>query len=245
MEFATALIRWAGNSDARLYDAYGLLDRIEAEILADRLAPHATFERPRYSASSGASNSTTAVWIERFTSAYVGKIRASARHLRTVRTYPLRALQGFVLLALLGTGLFWAVVTTCYPHFNTRPSDLLVIQRALEKYHAEHGVYPATGPEDGRQVFFGIGWNSNDPNWIPGLVPRYLDRLPIDPRKSNIPNAQYIYASNGAAYKLLAMEPEDCKFAVLVRPWLRDPVRSALRGACIAYGIYTRGAEHF
>jgi hypothetical protein len=225
--FAKALVRWAGSSDARLNDSYEVFRRLNADA---HEAPH-----------TGQIVLKTGLYPQASTT----KIAFMLRYFRAMQERPLRALQGLALSVLLSVALVWAVAISSYPYFNTRASDLLVIQRALEKYHADYGTYPTTGPIDGPQVFYGIGWNSDDPNWIPGLVPKYLDRMPIDPRKSNVPNAQYIYASNGASYKLLAMQPEDCEFTVLIRPWLRDPIRSAVTGACIAYGLHTPGAEHF
>lgn len=156
----------------------------------------------------------------------------------------LRAIQLIVVILIVALAAFWTYILFRYPYFNTRTADLMVIQRALSEYYTDNGNYPKTFEGDAAK-FIGIGWDSEDVNWLPGLVPEYLPALPIDPRKSKIPQAQYVYASNGTSYKLVALQPEDCKVMVILRPWLRDPVRSSLSGNCVGYGVYTAGAEKF
>lgn len=113
-----------------------------------------------------------------------------------------------------------------------RRNDLKQIQTALQAYYNDHGQYPVVGTWQGATAFYG---NTNttstglSTDWIPGLVPQYLPRLPIDPqngkgntsRNVNVdcqgtnagacqqcPNNPtwntYLYYSNGTDYKLLA-----------------------------------------
>ncbi len=53
-----------------------------------------------------------------------------------------------------------------------RKSDLEQIRSALEQYRADNGQYPATG--------WVVSTAGN--SWLPGLVPTYMDAVPIDPK---------------------------------------------------------------
>jgi len=82
-------------------------------------------------------------------------------------------------------------------HNRKRVSDLVTINDALKAYHAKHGKFPAA-PKLG-------GYLERGRNWIPGLAPDFLAELPRDPAMSDDKaGPQYLYASNGADYKLVA-----------------------------------------
>lgn len=138
---------------------------------------------------------------------------------------------------VLAPGLF-------YPSSLTRMSDFTRLKEALERYKIDHGSYPVSRNAGGGNDWTGIGWNGMGDNWLPELVPDYLDKLPRDPRNSNIQHAQYIYFSNGTDYKLLSMNAEECRLMVHFRPWLNDKVRNQ-GGTCTAYGFQTSGAKQW
>jgi hypothetical protein len=75
-----------------------------------------------------------------------------------------------------------------------RVQDLVTINDALKAYHAKSGAYPKA---DGL-----AGANERGAAWIPGLSPDFLPQIPRDPLHSA--GTQYVYASDGANYKLLA-----------------------------------------
>jgi hypothetical protein len=78
-----------------------------------------------------------------------------------------------------------------------RVSDLVSINDAIKAYHKKHGAYPKA---DGLKGFIERG-----KSWIPGLAPEFVAELPRDPARSDDPaGPQYLYASNGTDYKLLA-----------------------------------------
>ena len=95
-----------------------------------------------------------------------------------------------------------------------RKTDLKDIEVALEAYRLETGAYPNTwGSWLGAP---GCAWGGTT-NWIPGLAPNFIDKLPLDPRtaQANASSANwyctyyaswncYLYLSNGVQYKLLA-----------------------------------------
>ena len=75
-----------------------------------------------------------------------------------------------------------------------RVQDLVTINDALTAYYARNGSYPKA---EGL-----AGANERGAAWIPGLSPEFLKQLPLDPLHSA--STQYVYAAQGANYKLLA-----------------------------------------
>ncbi|MDF3162404.1 sulfatase-like hydrolase/transferase [Pseudomonas proteolytica] len=116
-----------------------------------------------------------------------------------------------------------------------RKRDLEEIRTALEKYREAKGSYPPSQAFDG---LYSI-WGSAAQNWIPGLVPTFLSTLPRDPQLSKEATPQYIYRSNGAAYKLISHGANaSCKIALRDAPQLVDPRRN-----CFGFGFWSPGAE--
>lgn len=75
-----------------------------------------------------------------------------------------------------------------------RVQDLVTINDALRNYYAKNGAYPKA---EGL-----AGANERGAAWIPGLSPEFLASLPRDPQHNGA--TQYVYASDGANYKLIA-----------------------------------------
>lgn len=76
-----------------------------------------------------------------------------------------------------------------------RVSDLVTINDALKAYFKKHNAYP---------VAAGLaGLAERGAEWIPGLVPEFVPELPRDPAME-ASGPQYVYASDGKDYKLLA-----------------------------------------
>jgi hypothetical protein len=129
-----------------------------------------------------------------------------------------------------------ALIHNSWPHYATRMHDFAVIARALEAYKAKHGLYPQVddwvGYLDERHYAAG--------DWIPGLSPEFLSAVPIDPKGSMLPQQQYLYASNGADYKLIAHGAEDGPYVARRRAYKDDPRRTGY-----AYGIWTPGAVNW
>lgn len=120
-----------------------------------------------------------------------------------------------------------------YIRFN-RISHLKSIIRALNAYYSETGSYPLTEGWNGLYT----SWGASGENWIPGLVPLYLNKLPRDPRMNTDPATQYLYRSNGADYKLISHSPADYDQVSSIYPGLIDqnPQRQA-------YGFWTENAR--
>jgi hypothetical protein len=78
-----------------------------------------------------------------------------------------------------------------------RVSDIVSINDALKAYREKNGAYPKA---DGLR-----GFSERGKAWIPGLSPNFIPELPRDPAQSSDRGGpQYVYASNGTDYKLLA-----------------------------------------
>ncbi len=82
-------------------------------------------------------------------------------------------------------------------HNRKRVSDLVTLNDALKAYFDKHGAYPAVS---------GLGGIvERGAAWIPGLAPEFVPELPRDPAMTTEPGGpQYVYASDGKDYKLLA-----------------------------------------
>ena len=143
----------------------------------------------------------------------------------------------FVLIAL-AVWHYLAVFTPWYGALRTsqhqqRISDLDTLRQALAAYHAKFGRYPATPGFAGTITAAGVPTN----DWLPGLAGEFLPELPRDPARSNDPNKQYFYHSDGTDYKLVAHGSGDCAMARKNQPAMVDPARN-----CWAYGYWTPAA---
>jgi lysophospholipase L1-like esterase len=117
---------------------------------------------------------------------------------------------------------------------HARIDDLSALKDALEVYKADHGSYPkSSGGFDG--LF--SNWGESTKDWISALAPKYIVKLPRDPRYDNDGAHQYLYNSNGDDFKLIDHHPEDCDELAALRPAMIDPVRG-----CGAIGYWTKGA---
>jgi prepilin-type N-terminal cleavage/methylation domain-containing protein len=126
--------------------------------------------------------------------------------------------RGFTLIELLVVISIVTVLSTIgYSSYTSttrtardakRRADLHALAVALQVYYSENGAYPTTGGVwTGEQSAYG----SHTTDYVPGLAPNYLDKLPNDPRVgvtyapcNNSTRVGYLYRSNGADYKLLA-----------------------------------------
>jgi hypothetical protein len=115
-----------------------------------------------------------------------------------------------------------------------RVEDLTLLKGALEKYMKQHGQYPKSQGVDGLHST----WGRSGQDWIADLVPDYIDKLPRDPRNSELTEQQYLYISDGTDYKLIAHYPENCELVKANLPQLVDPIRD-----CWAIGFWTDGAK--
>lgn len=69
---------------------------------------------------------------------------------------------------------------------STRKNDLAQVKAALELYFQENSQYPDPGAGDG--CYGGVSCTSDD-SWLMDLVPKYINKLPKDPKQVNLPSA--------------------------------------------------------
>jgi hypothetical protein len=151
--------------------------------------------------------------------------------------YPLLVLLPCVLLlGMYVADKLQAKDQQAYAMLKQRATDLANIKNAVESYKNDHGAYPASEGFEG--LYDRTGAMRKD--WIRGLVPDYLPRLPRDPRQDNDPSHQYLYNSSGADYKIIAHHPDDCELASRIIPVMIDPLRG-----CLAYGWWSKGAGNW
>ena len=136
----------------------------------------------------------------------------------------------FVLaLFLVGAALLHAVAPP--PFSQRRMRDFEKLSAALTVYKHDHGTYPVAS------FVSAYSNGSHRADWIEGLSPGYLAKVPEDPRGSTDATRQYMYVSDGRDYKIIAHGPEDMDEVARNFPKLVDPRRPTW-----AYGVWTTGA---
>lgn len=114
---------------------------------------------------------------------------------------------------------------------SQRKQDLIQLRNALELYYSVNNRYPIVstgyaGAADAvvcnttTNTWYNASFSGQN-NWIPGLVPNFISRLPADP-KSNGCN-QYLYRSNaaGSDYKIYAYLTVEEGVVAQGKPWAR------------------------
>jgi hypothetical protein len=235
--------QWAANDAARLRDAEFLAEKAFQELSSKLdVASEDPNAAARLARGNGGFEGLAAAVVEagrqvRGRGQTQGRVQwLGATILRGVR---LRRIIPILIVASLAVlAIQRALPVILFPNHAARMNDFLQLGDALERYYRDAGHYPVSHNPEG-QDWVGIGWGDGSENWIPELVPRYLSRLPRDPRDTTIKHAQYIYRSDGRDFKLIALNPEDCTITAFLKPWLSDKVRN--RAACSAYGVWTQG----
>ncbi|MBX4191243.1 MAG: type II secretion system GspH family protein [Candidatus Doudnabacteria bacterium] len=84
-----------------------------------------------------------------------------------------------------------------------RLENIKALQNVLELYYADNGSYPKTF-EPGEDVYPQTVCGGFMTNYIPGVVPKYIAKLPTDPilKCSGVTHG-FTYASDGKDYKLI------------------------------------------
>ncbi len=122
--------------------------------------------------------------------------------------------RGFTLIELLVVmaivGMLLAVIIASIGSEQNKAGDakrkteMRQIQYALTIYYNDHGSYPYTGKSFwGISIKGGSHTTSGINAYIPGLVPKYMSVLPVDPKAVRTSWSGYLYRSNGTGYKLL------------------------------------------
>jgi prepilin-type N-terminal cleavage/methylation domain-containing protein len=90
---------------------------------------------------------------------------------------------------------------------DARMADLKSLQLAVEMYRAQYGQYPAQGCGTALTAWAGPGphpsWGCSADEYIVGLVPQFIAKLPTDPINEDVNGWGFMYISDGANYKIL------------------------------------------
>lgn len=130
--------------------------------------------------------------------------------------------RGFTLIELMVVVAIIAVLAgLIYANFGDarsqsndqiRKTDLLEVQVSLELYKGHNGKYPAAGCSagtdwTGASVVSASGFKTCA-NYIDGLAPVYIPKLPVDEKNLGKANVGYFYKTNTdrTAYKLIALD---------------------------------------
>ena len=117
-----------------------------------------------------------------------------------------------------------------------RVSNLRTVEKALALYWLDNFAYPDTGGAwrgSNSACYGGHGDNA-----IPGLVPTYLPRVPIEATQSSA-SACYMYRSNGTDYKfMIHLSMESCTAGSCP---LQDPARLSQPTSA----VYSAGGANF
>lgn len=118
-------------------------------------------------------------------------------------------------------------------------ADLTRIVIALDAYKKNKGSFPVSSDNGAGWDGLHTKWGESREDWIAGLTPEYIDRLPRDPRLHSLQSSQYTYRSDGVDYKLISRNPSNCERIERLSPKLIDKTR----GNCNAVGFWTSSAS--
>ncbi len=126
---------------------------------------------------------------------------------------------------------------------STRVQNIVALRTALELYYSTYGHYPQTFiPPAPLSAWSECGGHPTD--YIPGLAPEFISRLPTDPSiNCGGPTYSWYYASDGADYKLVT-HPEGTFYLTLTDPaWDGGPDPCLIDGTTLGhYAAWTSGA---
>ena len=151
----------------------------------------------------------------------------------------MRLQLGFTLIELLVViGVIGILASFLYVNFSDanekgrdtkRQSDLRSLQSAIELYKQRYGYYPAGCQGAGEWSGGTYGCPSGN-NYIVGLAPEFIARLPVDPKLGTgtgaLANRGYVYVSNrntttntgGDVYKIMAMNTVESEIVDYLHP---------------------------
>jgi len=122
----------------------------------------------------------------------------------------MKSARGFTLIEILVVvaiiGILATIVYATFGGANAegrdfkRQTDLRNLQTAIELFKQRNGRYPAMGCGT---VSVTLSSENNCPNYIVGLAPEFISRLPYDPKRGTNAGYAYITNSNGNAYKMM------------------------------------------
>ena len=176
------------------------------------------------------------------------------------------SLTGFTLIELLvSIGIISVLSGILYASFSearaqarddTRMAQLKELQLAIERYKNQTGKYPEQCDSgrswSGEQSSGDFACNDGSAEYIIGLVPDFIDKLPTDPKANSGSNDGFIYRTNNTRTMYKAMTNHTVE-AKTVKSYENEFARCPFavgRGWCDGsgpisdtYAVYSLGAE--
>lgn len=184
---------------------------------------------------------------------------------RTMTASGLSLIEILVVLAIIG--VLVTIVTASFGDSRAQARDkvrmtsLKELQLAIEQFRAQNGVYPLRGcgvtgadewtsPGPGAA---GTTWYNTCDQYIVGLVPDYIPKLPTDPTGELETDRGFLYQTNAdrSAYKVLVYTTVESLFitgfgdAFARCPAVVNGPCTDIAGIAGVYAVYSPGAENW
>lgn len=115
-----------------------------------------------------------------------------------------------LLIVIVVIGILAAITIVAYngiqekARFTKSKSDLASIEKGIQMYFTEKGVYPNPTPGRAGCTNGWCGWDQAvGDDFIPGLSPEYLQTLPQLPTSNPNDDTYLYYSTNGTSYRLM------------------------------------------
>lgn len=120
--------------------------------------------------------------------------------------------------------------------FASYRSDINMLNKAILLYYADNGSYPGAATSNcWSNISTGTG------NFIQGIVPKYLAKIPDTPNWSGGSNYYaYCFSANGTEYKILRLTPSG---STLPSVELNSDVKIDPNRGSRAWGIWSTGGS--
>jgi prepilin-type N-terminal cleavage/methylation domain-containing protein len=109
-----------------------------------------------------------------------------------------------------------------------RQTELRTLQNAVSQYKQKYGRYPEAGCSVGDAAW---AHESTCADYIVGLAPEFIPRLPTDPRRGTAEGFSYITNTNGTVYKLMVMNTVEEDVLTYTHPLKSCDIRPSAAGA--------------
>ena len=145
-----------------------------------------------------------------------------------------------LLIVIVVIAILAAIAVVAYNGIQDRAAisksetDLQAINKAIQLYYVDNGSYPNTSTAMRNST-------DNPTDYVPGLVPNYIAKLPTSSFGTGGNTGAYLYRStnSGTDYKIIAHAGKFttlCPTVKASQPQLIDPSRD-----CWAYGYWSAG----